>query len=350
MLNNLFDFKSFDGPDPAYESKKLPSVSEIKSKTNPLLQKQGSFFTRIRTFFSQKPLTDKNNLTGRINKELEKTSKEIIEQLDIIKAELQKDHNQHLSNSFEYAVNPLLREYKTLKKQLAEDSKLSGAPTSTYHDFRDWIERAALWVKVSNTPGRGELTQAIIKQMIEYTHVLIDRDIKTLQDYAEHEINALIQDLENRERVRGRLTEKIAEPLALLQALKNTTHFSLDNAAQWRDELDTHRTNYFNLIFHEIGIFVEKESIDESMNKVSEFSASPLEKVTALDNEIRALLGPLEKNNALTPKEKKLCMERLITLEKQWRDDSQESYGNAHIQNIYSHLKGELAIARILLQ
>lgn len=297
------------------EPKKIEAAPEKKFK----------FFDKVKTFlpFLNPSLPKESNLTGRIYAEIKKDAHQRIEQLknlkQLFKEEL-KEGDEDLWQTVEAVIDPLVREYHNIEEKLQKDAT---SPTAeSIFSYTQWVEKTKLWAPLhGKSTDRLSIIETVVIQTMFASELVIDRDLKTLQDYVAHEVRYLKDQLGLVEKVAKEIDIKVGPYIKGLIELKKSKpeDLQLEHLQQWKSDVDQARSEYYEealeVIDSIIGRFVPDKS---AVTKKSEHEHEHLKEVFAtialLEEKVPKVLQELEK---ATLEEKTILKDKLLKFEDQ---------------------------------
>lgn len=244
---------------------------------------------------------EQRSLTGRIHAQLKQDAEAMLLQLKTLKEDLRKQFDNeedcHLWQSFEAVLNPLLREYHLIERQLNDPSDDKHEHKVRY--INDWIDRAKIWVLICSKPANRE---SMIQAVIEHTHrlldTILDRDLKMIQDYKEHELQLLGLGEEACGVVRNRLDRDLSPIIhGLLQIKGNRKRiFELQTLMQWKLQTDEERSHLFNTALQKVDSIVNTAMPFTPLEEEQEHLKDLINRIIYLENESQLLLAQLDNN------------------------------------------------------
>lgn len=295
------DKKIMPRDDTNYEFRLLPK------ETKP------GFFAKLFPFF--KNSSSQVSLVGRIHRQLQKDAHHIILQLrnlrEVLKNELVGHDDQHLWASFEAIVNPLLREYDQLEKKLREDPQ-----PITLKSYNNWIEKAKLWVALSALPhDREGITKAVVEHTQQVSDMIIDRDIKMLEEYLLDKLQLLDPEKAKIEAVK--LQIEISPHINGLLALKHNKPNDLDihSLQIWKTRINQERGKHYNAALQIIDLHLQDKTPlpEEEHDHLRDIFIL----VDYLEEEIPTFLEELKRSNLDDKTQISLFEDHAIYLEEQ---------------------------------
>ena len=177
-------------PDREFHFKATNQPASNEEPKSRILRKIISFLP----FFSKKEeLNHENTLSGRIQSQMKEDGSHLVSQVKDLKRslskELEKAGELELLRLFESIVDPVLHEFTHIEKKLSDDQPMHD---KTVDKYNNWIEKAKLWTAITTKPfDRIALVRALLDHTISQSEMHIRRDIRTLQEYATHELHHL---------------------------------------------------------------------------------------------------------------------------------------------------------------
>lgn len=298
---------------------------------DPSLQKQRThpqtkgIIDRIKSIFPflvQKE-SKEAKLVGRIRTELQKDAWEILTKLKVLKTSLKTELNDHFESqlwaSIEAIVNPLMREYSQIEKKLMEQTDSIETNTTAIKSYNDWIVKAKLWVALcSRSNDRNGIIQAVIIHTKHISDDIIDRDLKTLNDYKLHEVQNIGLNFQEIEDTSLQIDKAISFQVNGLRALKdkNPIDLKLENLISWKAEMDEARTQYYEDALHCIDSIIQAVApnpIKEDLGHLKEI----FERLAYLEEELPIFLGHLKRVDLKDEATKQMLEGQLVFLEEE---------------------------------
>jgi hypothetical protein len=254
-------------------------------------QENRSVFDMIREYLPfLRNEKEQRSLVGRIHSQLQQDTHSMHQQLQTLKVTLRKEldnhHDGQLWISFESVINPLLREYRLIERQLSQ-------PTdhSKVQNVNSWIDRATLWVALCSKPtDRESMVQAVVTHTLEVLDRLIDRDLKTLADYKEQELKLLGLGEEAHSVVMQRLTHDLkpyVEDLELLKR-KKPKDMQLATLVDWKAHADEQRSHLFNSALQMMDAIINSATPFAPLEE-EEHLKELIHRIIYLENELQVL-------------------------------------------------------------
>lgn len=242
---------------------------------------------------------EQRSLAGRIHAQLKQDAEATLVQLKALKEDLRKqldkDGDAQLWQSFEAVLNPLLREYRLIERQLNDPFDDKQEHKVKY--INDWIDRAKIWVLIcSKPPNRESMIQAVIEHAHRLLDTILDRDLKMIQDYKEHELQLLGLGEEACAVVRNRLDRDLAPIIhGLLQIKANRKRiFELQTLMEWKVKTDEERSHLFNTALQKIDSIVTTAMPYTPLDEDQEHLKDLINRIAYLENESQLLLAQLD--------------------------------------------------------
>lgn len=239
-------------------------------------------------------------LIGRIHNQLQKDANLTVMQLSSLKEELRQEllkntEDEPLWLSFEAVITPLLRQYTLIEKQLQEPLE-PGEQSDTIRSVNDWIERAKMWVTLCSKPtDRISMIEAVVQNNLAFLDCRIDRDLKTVIDYKEHELLLLGLGEEALAIVRSRLDEDLARYIQGLLDLKKQkpADLELQTLSKWRAQTNEARSELFNAALQAIDTVVNAATPTRHAEE-QEHLKELIHRIAYLENETHVLVTQLD--------------------------------------------------------
>lgn len=297
--------------------------SQMKKKTSKSETK--GIFDKIKSLF---PFAVKESreakLVGRIRHELQNDAWEILNKLknlkETLKAELQGPLESHLWASVEAIVNPLLREYGQIEKKLMERTDSIETNTTAIKNYNDWIIKAKLWVALCSRAGdRNGIIQAVVIHSKQVSDDIIDRDLKTLQDYKLHEVQNIGLNFQEIEAAAQQIDQAIAPHIEGLQSIKDKTpaDLKLETLIEWKAEVDAARARHYESALHIIDGIIQKIAPSPIKEDELEHLKEIFERIAYLEEELPIFLGHLKRVNLKDDVTRQMLEGQLVFLEEE---------------------------------
>jgi hypothetical protein len=202
--------------------------------------------------FFKRPESSHEKLQGRVHQNIQQNAHKIVEQLHLLRKEVKSKWHADtpLWTSFESVVRPLLREYEQLERKLQKSDLSPPVFVLVMQSYHDWLNKAKEWVALAERPHDRE----------GISDTIIDRDLKMLQEYLVHELQALGIAPDAIERVERKIHQDIAVHLQGLDALKEHKAKDLDLAGlvEWKGRINSERATHYNEALHVIDTTIEE--------------------------------------------------------------------------------------------
>src|SRR5262249_29496136 len=144
--------------------------------------------------------------------------------------------------------------------------------------------------------------ESMVQAVIEHTHrlldTILDRDLKMIHDYKEHELQLLGLGDEACAVVRNRLDRDLAPIIhGLLQIKGNRKRiFELQTLMQWKVQTDEERSHLFNTALQKIDSVVNTAMPFTPLEEDQEHLKDLINRITYLENESQLMLAQLDNN------------------------------------------------------
>ncbi len=217
-------------------SLKQPSLFERFTRT---IQKSLSLF--------QKKGEQDIQLIGRIQ-ELNRTSKEVLQELVAIKGELQIQVDPLLFSHIESVVDPLIRDISKIQATL-DNEKSPAQQVHVLKRYNQWIEKARAWIKLKNhnSDDKIKIIDAVMNHLFADFLERIERDLQVIRDYQHHMLENLAIEGQEVDGIRAEIEKKVEPYLNSLHSLKQIpNHLSVKNLPKWKENVDRRRQKYFD--------------------------------------------------------------------------------------------------------
>ncbi len=294
------------------------STSQPKFKVS---EKQG-IFEKVKAlfpFFVENAPVEKN-LTGRIHAELKKNAHDILQQVKTLKDHLKQELDSqkdggHLWSCFETVINPLIREFSQIERKLS--NSLEG-DHEAIRNYEEWILKAKMWVSLSSKPSdRISIIEAVIEHYLSISDEIIDRDLKTLNDYKQHELYNLGLDFDEIKVASKRLDDELAPCISSLLELKHKKpqNLELQHLAQWKEKLDEDRAH----LYHQALFIIDEIIQDIAPSSITTHDHEPLtdlhHRLLYVEDEVPIFLGHLHRVDLRDDVKRQLLENQLAFLE-----------------------------------
>ena len=219
---------------------------------------------------------------------------------------MDEEEEKHLWNSFEAVLNPLLREYGKIKRDFVKENDED--KTLVIRSYNEWVEKAKLWASLSAKPvDREEIIQAVIKHTKLVSDLLVDRDLKMLNEYLLLELNIPEFDQEELKNLTERLELELNPSIEALKKLKDSAPGDLKDLQNWKSKIADLRSKHYNQALQIIDTITSSLVIpskgDDNLDHLKEVFAS----VAYLEEEVPEFLieiQQMDKSNLLDRQEK----------------------------------------------
>jgi len=259
-------------------------------------------------FFGATRAKEQRSLVGRIHAQLKEDAHAMLLQLQTLKEDLRKQLDNYedgqLWLSFEAVLNPLMREYHLIERQLNNPSEEKLQHEHNVKCVNEWIDRAKIWVSVCSKPANRE---SMIQAVIDNTHLLLDtildRDLKMIQDYKVHELQLLGLGEGAYAVVRNHLDRDLTPYIHGLQQLKRNKKriFELQKLMQWKLQADEERSHLFNAALQKIDSIVNAAMPFTPLEEDQEHLKDLINRVSYLEDESQVLLAQLDNGEKPVP-------------------------------------------------
>lgn len=287
------------------------------------VRKQG-IFDRIKAKFPRFRRTDspEATLAGRIHAQLQRDAHQTLAQLqalkETIRSELEGHDDSHLWISFEAVVNPLLRDYEQIEKKLRVQPSDIESKTSALQCYNAWIDKAKLWVALSSHPhDRTTIMRAVVEHTMHVSDLIIDRDLKTLQDYVLHEVMTLGLDPNATTLLNARLDSELAEHIAGLTALKHNKpdDLQIEHLQAWKAKVDEARDLHYNAALQVIDHILSSVAPVPLKEEVQEHLKEFFNRLAFLEEEIPLLIYQWEHSDPTNAEQRRSLEDTHLYLE-----------------------------------
>lgn len=267
--------------------------------------KQKGIFELVKGFLSfNNHQQDQRTLVGRIHTQLKQDAHLMLLQLQTLQITLRKEldnhHDEQLWLSFEAVINPLLKEYRLLEQQLIQPTDGDQEHHNKIKNVNNWIDRAKLWVTLCAKPAdRASVVQAVVEHTLNILDRLIDRDVKTLADYKEHELSLLGLGEEAYAVVMHRLDQDMTPHIQGLLRLKQERpkDAELATLVEWKMHADEQRSHLFNSALQIIDSIINTAIPFAPIEEEHEHLKDLIHRITYLENEAQVLQVQLDNSD-----------------------------------------------------
>lgn len=240
-------------PDREFHFKATNQPASNEGPKSHILRKIISFLP----FFSKKEESNKeNSLSGRLQIQMKHDGSHLVAQVKDLKRSLSKELKKagelDLLRLFEAVVDPVLHEYAHIEKRLSDDEPVHD---KTLDKYNNWIEKAKLWAAITTKPfDRDSLVRALLDHTISQSEIHIRRDVRTLQEYASHELHHLGLSELTLTAVASLVDREVSPHMDALIGLIETKplDLKLENLEEWKRLLNEKRAIHYNDAFHAI--------------------------------------------------------------------------------------------------
>lgn len=341
------------------EGEKKGFLDETKNSSNSLLikiEKKEGFFDKIKKyipFFNT--LSSKNPpLTGRIQAQIQKDAREVIEKLNCLREMLRKEYEEGketlLWQSFETVAAPLLREYALVEKKLHERRDLKEGYATALKNFQNWIKKAKFWTSFCINPyDREGIVKAIINHTKYVYDSIIDRDIKSLHKYMNNELNNLDLPPQSLILIAKKLDEKVQVDIERLLALKNKKMdaYRLEELQNWKMHIDAERASHYEAALQKVDTFIHLYSSGKEGAEDHEPMKESLKMISYLEQEIPIFAKELQSLNEIDAEHYELLKEHAFYLEEQIHQLNKEMLLSPELSERVHVLSLEMAKIRL---
>lgn len=295
-----------------------PLRSEFFIQHFPSESRLGRFFQKFNEIFKRDPVPlQDHRLTGRIH-QLQREIDEFVNQLLLIREELENEIDPQLPSLIHVVVDPLIKEINRMQKP--KEVQISAAQqVKESKECAAWIEKAKMWIDLCSKrhQQRDAISKAIIENTIHEFHTRIDRDLQVIQDYLNHALDNLkINDLLKSE-LKDRLEPELSQHLFELYLLKDhPKDLNMETLPLWRADSDLARENYFSAALHTIDTLAGE--FHPKQNEIGDHHSIEIQiTLKALEDKVGRLeieIGVIETSNEM---HKKSLLLHLMQIEKE---------------------------------
>lgn len=211
---------------------------------------------------------------------------QIIYRFHAQKSTLIKQYDFWLQPVAKEVLDGLISHAEKLKQQLAH------RPLDAEEDI-DWEEYIQSWEEICHHwRNRKALSDRILAVVSERVVHCIDKDLKMIEDYQNHQLASVNTGQNKRNDLQERLSQVTEEPLKQLIALRTQTHAhtSLQQAAEWVATFHEQRESYFDQLLMRIDTAVKDiVDINEKEETFSE-SAEDEGEIVFMERELESIL------------------------------------------------------------
>lgn len=237
-------------PDKQYNFKVTKQES---SKGDRLLRKIFSFLPFV-TLEEEKEASE--SLAARVHWKMREDGSHLVAQVQDLKSslvtELKDAGDTELLQLFESVVDPVIQEFTNLEKRLSDAQPMQDRYVEMYNS---WVDKAKLWTAITVKPyNREMLIQILFDHMTSTSDLLIRRDVKTLQEYATHELHQLGISEMTLSAVAAMVDKEVTPHIEALLGLIEVKplELTLENLNEWKRVLNETRAKHYNDAFHVI--------------------------------------------------------------------------------------------------
>jgi hypothetical protein len=300
----------------------MKEFSESNAHPKFKISKKKGLFDNVKALFPF--LVEKKNveskLAGRIHAELKKDAHAILDQMKALKENLKKEldnqeDSSHLWACFETVINPLIREFSQIDKKLTDSTDSDHIVIKNYEE---WIVKAKMWVSLCSKPSdRISIIEAVIEHYLHISDDIIDRDLKTLNDYKQYELYNLGLDFEEIKAASQRLDSQLETYVQALLDLKHKKpqDLELHHLTLWKAKLDEDRANLYHTALHTIDEIIR----EIAPNSMTSQDLPPLDdlhkRLLYVEDEMPIFLGHLSRVDLRDDVKRQLLESQLAFLE-----------------------------------
>ena len=243
--------------------------------------------------------------------EIQQSANEVVDHLHEERKSILKKFDSYLLPIAKEVLDELIHHADELRQDL--DHSLE-EPTSTLK--KDWISYAKKWVQLyAKWHDKKAITNKVLKLASERTSVLIEKDIKVIQDYQDQTLAGMSKESEEFIDLELRLNKATAEPLRNLVILKNQPHeqLTIKQASEWIENVHKMRTDYFEQVLHKIDSAV-KEIVVREINSDHELVREVEDELSFIEQEMKHIDDLLTRIHRMDKEEIHYQKERIDSL------------------------------------
>jgi hypothetical protein len=261
-----------------------PKLDEAESKNEGI----NHFYSQIKkipTLIDQTASADQPLL--RQLQSVQHSALQIIHTFQKQKEAIIKHYDLWLQPIAKEVLEELLCHAENLKQQLSFHPDFSSA------EDVDWEEYIQKWTEIcEHWHSRKALSDRILAVVSERTMHSIDKDIKVIQDYQNHQLANVKIENHKRKTLQERLAQVTEEPLNQLVALRNQTHqhTSLIQAAEWLASVQEERESYFDQLLMKIDTAVRDIVDVVDKEDVLSYSSEDEGEIVFMERELESIL------------------------------------------------------------
>lgn len=328
--------------------KTTPKQNEILNVINQFI---GNFVTqkkevtrenwasKVKSVFVKPVEKEDNKLAGRI-RELDKSAKDVLKVLSIVREDLKNEVDGELYTYVESVMTPMIRDVERVKN-IVKNEVTSKEQASAFNKYNQWIDKAKLFVHVCSTAkNTDEISVAVIKHTLDDFTAVIERDLQLVEDYQEHLMSELKISENDLDILQNELKEELRSHIAALKSLRYyPNNLTLESLNKWKDGADQARDYHFNTILEIIDNKVE--DLNPSHTEEHHSFIENLEQIAYLETEIPMLIKKF--NHDKDPLEQKVTFQQLLALEEEVEELYHDIRVPATIVDRLDHLRELLA-------
>lgn len=275
------------------------------------------FIERLRDgfqFFQPGPQKE-IKLFGRIQ-DLQKTAESVLEQLTKTRNKLKNEVDDKLYGFIEAIVNPLIRDYKQIKKSVEQHGSIA-QQAQAFKRYSEWIERAKAWAEVcSHSNEQKDIAKAVIQLTVEEFLEVIDRDLQVIQDYTEHMIDNLTIDETEKGELISKLHFKLDPYILSLKSLKKKPiDLPIEHVQDWKMRVDKRREKYFDAALHSIDKIIEEVNPSSIGEEEHDHLVEIFSQIAYLEEEVPNLYKEILNINRQEDIDQKIILARLSSFQ-----------------------------------
>jgi hypothetical protein len=209
------------------------------------------------------------------------------------------EQKEAIIKHYDFSLQPVAKE--VLDELLCHAEKLK-QQLSCHQDFSsaeevDWEEYIQKWTEIcEHWHSRKALADRILAVVSERAMHSIDKDIRVIQDYQNHQLANVNIEKNKRKTLQERLAQVTEEPLNQLVALRNQTHqhTSLIQAAAWLASFQEERESYFDQLLLKIDTAVRDIVDVADKEDVLSYSSEDEGEIVFMERELESILFAID--------------------------------------------------------
>lgn len=241
MFNSIIGTAMADYP---LHAKRIPEDSD---KT--IFARFKSLASRLFMTGKDKPKTD-HHITGRIQT-LKDDARQVLDELNALKEDLERDTDPDLVKSIEAVVNPIIRDVQRLRRIQTPTNVTE--QMDAVRQYTQWIDRAKPWAYffAHNLKNRSAIIQAVVSYTIRNSAEMIARDLQVIYDYEKHKLLEAQVSEEKRSELQQVIENDLSQLVKKLISLqhdipKNIEKLTIKQLEPWKKRVARLREEYYN--------------------------------------------------------------------------------------------------------